>query len=166
MCWRYGGWCLPERKGDDLRAVVQRVKKARVLVDGNQVAAIARGLVVFLGVGVDDREADALYLADKTANLRVFEDELGRMNRSLREVEGELLVVSQFTLWGDCRKGRRPSFTSAAPPEAADGLYREYVKLLREMGLKVETGVFGARMQVEVFNDGPVTLLLDSRRQF
>ena len=149
-----------------MRAVVQRVVKARVLVDRNQVGAIARGLVVFLGVGVGDREADALYLADKTSNLRVFEDELGRMNHSLREVGGELLVVSQFTLWGDCRRGRRPSFTAAASPEAADKLYLKYIEQLREMGLRVETGVFGARMQVEVFNDGPVTLLLDSQRQF
>lgn len=136
------------------------------MVDGEPVGAIEAGLMVLLGVGAGDLEADAVYLADKTANLRIFEDGEGKMNRSILETGGELLVVSQFTLYGDCRKGRRPSFTAAAAPDEADRLYLGFVEHLRGLGLKVETGTFRAHMLVEIFNEGPVTMLLDSQRQF
>lgn len=149
-----------------MRAVVQRVSSARVLVEGEIVGAIGTGLMVFLGVGTGDKEADVGYLADKTANLRIFEDQEGKMNLSILETGGEMLVVSQFTLYGDCRKGRRPSFTDAAAPDQADRLYLGFVEHLRGLGLKVETGTFRAHMEVEVMNEGPVTMLLDSRRQF
>ena len=142
------------------------MSKARVLVDGDAVGAIGSGLMVLLGVGVGDQEADAEYLADKTANLRIFEDGEGKMNLSILETGGELLVVSQFTLYGDCRKGRRPGFTAAAAPDEADRLYLRFVEHLRGLGLKVETGTFRAQMMVEIFNEGPVTMLLDSQRQF
>lgn len=149
-----------------MRAVVQRAVRAQVLVEGHPVGRIEKGLVVFLGVGVEDKEADADYLADKTAHLRIFEDREGKMNRSIIDTGGELLVVSQFTLYGDCRRGRRPSFTCAAAPEAADRLYLRFIERLRGLGLEVETGTFRAQMVVEVCNDGPVTMLLDSQRQF
>lgn len=161
-----------------MRAVVQRCRRAKVTVDGRVVGEIGPGLVVLLGVGNDDTEADVAYLAEKTAYLRIFEDAAGKMNLSVLEAAasgfggtrapgpGEVLVVSQFTLYGDCRKGRRPSYTDAAPPEVADRLYQEYVRCLRGHGLKVETGEFQAMMQVELVNDGPVTILLDSRRLF
>ena len=149
-----------------MRAVVQRVSEATVVVGGDAVGAIQRGLMVLLGVARGDTAQDALYLADKTATLRIFEDSEGKMNRSVEDVGGSLLVVSQFTLLGDCRKGRRPGFTEAAPPERADALYEEYVVALRERGVRVETGVFRAAMQVTLVNEGPVTMLLDSRKQF
>ncbi len=135
-------------------------------VDGRTAGAIGRGLVVLLGVGRGDTEADAVYLADKVAGLRVFEDEAGKLNRSVAEVGGRVLSVSQFTLYGDCRKGRRPSFSDAAPPELAVPLYAAFNARLRELGLEVATGEFGASMVVSLDNDGPVTLLLDSRRMF
>ena len=149
-----------------MRAVIQRVSNARVSVDGCVVSSISRGLMVLLGVAEDDTEADARYLADKTAHLRIFEDDAGKMNLSLRDISGKILVVSQFTLYGDCRKGRRPSFIHAAKPPKAEALYEVYVSALTDMGLKPETGVFQAHMDVELTNDGPVTILLDSKKNF
>ena len=149
-----------------MRAVIQRVCAARVEVGGEVVGAIERGFLVLLGVADGDTPADAAYLAEKTAGLRIFEDSAGKMNLALAEVGGAVLVVSQFTLLGDCRKGRRPGFTDAAPPELADALYNDYVAALRATGLTVATGVFRTEMQVHLVNDGPVTLLLDSRKTF
>lgn len=149
-----------------MRAVVQRVTRGSVTVNGERVAAIGPGLVVLLGVGRDDGVDDARYLAQKVARLRIFEDSQGKMNRSVLEAGGEMLVVSQFTLYGDCRQGRRPGFDRAARPEQARELYEFFVSLLRNEGLTVFTGVFGASMQVEIINDGPVTLLLDSKKEF
>jgi D-tyrosyl-tRNA(Tyr) deacylase len=149
-----------------MRAVVMRCSRAAVRVEGRTVGEIGPGFVVLLGVAADDGLADLDYLVPKIAGLRVFPDEGGKFNRSLEEVGGSVLVVSQFTLYGDCRHGRRPSFTRAAPAEVARPLYEEFVARLRATGLPVATGEFGARMMVEIFNDGPVTLLLDSRREF
>jgi D-tyrosyl-tRNA(Tyr) deacylase len=149
-----------------MRAVVQRVREARVEVGGVTVGAIGPGLLVLLGVAREDTPADAAYLAEKTAGLRIFEDAAGKMNLALNEIDGAVLVVSQFTLLGDCRKGRRPGFTAAAPPQLADALYADYAAALRGRGLNVATGVFRAEMQVHLINDGPVTLLLDSRKVF
>ncbi len=149
-----------------VRAVVQRVTEASVRVAGGTVGAIGRGLVVLLGVAVGDTEADADSLADKVLNLRVFPDDAGQMNRSVLEVTGGLLVVSQFTLLGDARRGRRPSYIEAAPPEEADRLYRYFVSCLKPSGLEVATGVFRAMMDVALVNQGPVTILLDSRKAF
>jgi D-tyrosyl-tRNA(Tyr) deacylase len=145
-----------------VRAVVQRVGSAQVEVDGQPLASIGRGLLVLLGVAVGDTEKEAHWLADKIAGLRIFEDDAGKMNLSLDEVGGALLVVSQFTLLADCRKGRRPSFSEAAPPEEADRLYRVFVARLRSAGLSVETGVFQAKMAVHLVNEGPVTLVVDT----
>lgn len=149
-----------------MRAVIQRVSQASVVVAGETVGAIDQGLMVLLGVAQGDTLKDVTYLADKTAGLRIFEDENGKMNRSVEDIDGSLLVVSQFTLLGDCRNGRRPGFTDAAPPELADALYKEYVDALRSRGITVATGVFRADMQVALVNDGPVTIMLDSRKQF
>ena len=149
-----------------MRAVVQRVSQASVSVDGTLVGRIGRGLLVLLGVGVGDAEKDADFLAEKVLNLRVFPDDAGQMNRSVLDVRGGLLVVSQFTLYGDARKGRRPSYVDAAPPEEANRLYEHFVARVRAAGLEVATGVFRAMMDVALVNEGPVTLLLDSRRQF
>ena len=149
-----------------MRAVLQRVSEARVRVHGEIVGEIGRGLLVLLGVGQGDGEADARFLAEKTAGLRIFEDEQGKMNCSVEETGGAVLVVSQFTLYGDCRQGRRPGFSAAAPPELAVALYRQFVDGLRKRGLPVATGIFQAEMAVELVNDGPVTLLLDSRKEF
>ena len=149
-----------------MRAVLQRVTRARVRVEGETVGEIGRGLVVLLGVARDDGEADAAYLVEKVLNLRVFEDAEGRMNHSLSEAGGALLAVSQFTLYGDACKGRRPSWFDAAPPELARPLYEFFVAEARGKGAHVETGSFRAMMEVELVNDGPVTLLLDSRRLF
>jgi D-tyrosyl-tRNA(Tyr) deacylase len=142
------------------------VKKAKVVVAGERVGEIGPGLLVFLGVGQRDSEKDCDYLAGKIAHLRIFSDEQGLMNRSVLETGGEVLVVSQFTLWGDCVKGRRPSFTRAAPPEKAEMLYEEFIRLIREKGLKVATGVFQEMMEVHLVNDGPVTILLDTEKNF
>lgn len=145
-----------------MRAVIQRVREASVSVEGREVAAIGPGLLILLGVGQADTVEGARWLAGKVAALRIFEDAEGKMNRSVQEVGGAALVVSQFTLYGDARKGRRPSFTGAAPPEAAVPLLRVFVGDLRERGLPVQEGVFGAKMQVHLVNDGPVTILLDT----
>jgi len=145
-----------------MRAVIQRVLEASVSVDGRDVAAIGPGLLILVGVGQGDTEEVARWLAGKVAEVRIFEDAEGKMNRSVREVGGAALVVSQFTLYGDARKGRRPSFSDAAPPEAAVPLLQRFVSDLRERGLPVQEGVFGARMQVRLVNDGPVTIFLDS----
>jgi len=149
-----------------MRAVVQRVKRAQVTVGGEVVGRVGPGLLVLLGAGQGDGPADVDYLVEKVANLRIFEDGEGRMNRSLLEVQGGLLVVSQFTLFGDCRRGRRPSFTEALEPERAAPLCDRFVEQARAHGVTVETGRFGAMMEVELVNDGPVTLLLDSRKAF
>jgi len=149
-----------------MRAVVQRVSEARVSVDGQTVGKIGAGLVVLLGIGRDDNDADIAYLADKIINLRIFEDENGKMNLSLMDKNAALLIVSQFTLYGDCRKGKRPSYDGAARPEAAEKLYGGFVERCRGYNIKVETGKFQAMMMVEIYNDGPVTLLLDSRKEF
>lgn len=149
-----------------MRAVVQRVSRGEVRVEGRAAGTVGRGLVVLLGVAREDGEDDALALADKVAALRIFEDAAGKMNLALAEVGGGVLVVSQFTLLGDARKGNRPSFVEAAPPERANALYERFCAALREKGLPVGTGVFRAEMAVELVNDGPVTILLDSRRLF
>jgi len=143
--------------------VVQRVSRARVRVGGETVGEIGSGLLLLVGVGRGDDERDAAGMAEKVSGLRIFENEPGKMNLSVVEVGGGILSVSQFTLYGDCRKGRRPSFVDAAPPDAARELYETFNDLLRAKGLKVETGVFGAMMEVELVNDGPVTLIVDSR---
>jgi D-tyrosyl-tRNA(Tyr) deacylase len=149
-----------------MRSVVQRVKRAAVTVKGENVGKISVGLLVLLAVGQADEEKDVNWMVDKLAGLRIFEDEEGKMNRSVCDVSGEILVVSQFTLYGDCRSGKRPSFTGAAPQERARALYELCVEKLCSLGIKVETGVFQAQMDVELINDGPVTLLLDSEKKF
>jgi len=147
-----------------MRALIQRVSHAQVTVDGRVVGRIGRGFVVLLGVTHADSRAEAAWLAAKIAGLRVFDDEGGKMNRALADVAGELLVVSQFTLYGDARKGRRPSFTGAAAPERAEPLVDYFVEQLRDAGFAVATGVFGAHMDVEIHNDGPVTMLLEREK--
>ena len=149
-----------------MRAIVQRVLQASVRIDGRVAGEIGRGVLVLLGVGRTDAEADADYLADKIINLRIFDDTAGKMNLSLTEVGGSALVVSQFTLYGDVRRGRRPSYTDAAEPQSANRLYEYFVGRMRAVGTKVETGVFQADMQVALTNDGPVTILLDSKKAF
>lgn len=146
-----------------MRIVVQRSKAAQVTVDGDVIGSIVKGFVLLVGVNHEDTEADAAFLADKIAHLRIFEDESGKMNLSLLDTEGEILSVSQFTLYGDCRKGRRPNFMHAAKPEQAEKIYERFNALLREKGIKVETGKFGAMMDVQLTNDGPVTLIIDSK---
>lgn len=149
-----------------MRAVVQRVTRGSVSVGGNMVGAVGPGLVILLGVGEDDNHKDIEYLAEKIANLRIFEDDRGKMNLSLLDTGGEALVVSQFTLYGDCRKGRRPNFGGAASPGKGENYYNLFVEALRSRGIKTATGIFGAYMKVEIINDGPVTLLLDSSKHF
>jgi D-tyrosyl-tRNA(Tyr) deacylase len=149
-----------------MRAVVQRVSRAQVSVNGEITGQISLGLLVLLGVGRDDTEADATYLAEKITGLRVFEDAQGKMNRSLHEAGGSVLAVSQFTLYGDVRRGKRPSFDAAAPPEKARQLYEFFVQQIRAAGLRCETGRFQETMQVELMNQGPVTILLDSAKAF
>lgn len=148
-----------------MRALIQRVSRAEVRVDAQAVGSIGGGLLVLLGVAKQDTAADAQYLAERTAGLRIFQDANEKMNLSVADTGGAILVVSQFTLYGDCRKGRRPSFDQAAPPDLARSLYEHYVQALRLTGLRVETGVFQAMMEVELTNDGPVTLLLESENR-
>ena len=149
-----------------MRAVVQRVASSRVSVDENITGEIERGLLVLLGVTHEDSSADVDYLLEKIVNLRIFEDENEKMNLSLKDINGELLVVSQFTLYGDCRKGRRPNFTNAAKPDLANELYEEFIEEASKQNIKVGTGKFGANMMVELTNEGPVTILIDSERTF
>jgi D-tyrosyl-tRNA(Tyr) deacylase len=149
-----------------MRAVIQRVRRARVSVEERVVGKIGAGALILLGVGKGDSNGAADYLAEKTANLRIFEDPFGKMNLSLMESGGAALVVSQFTLYGDVRRGRRPGFDRAAPPAEARGIYEHYVSQLRSFGIQVETGIFQARMAVELENDGPVTILADSEKLF
>lgn len=149
-----------------MRAVVQRVKRAQVTVNGEIMGKIDRGLLVFIGVAHTDTEADANYLADKVTRLRVFEDDNGKMNLATGDVGGQILVVSQFTLFGDVRRGKRPSFDEAAPPQRARELYEHFVQRIHAMGLHCETGRFQEMMQVDLVNDGPVTILIDSAKTF
>lgn len=149
-----------------MRSVVQRVKRASVTVDGKKVGIIDAGLLVLLAVGQEDGADDISWMIEKIIGLRIFEDQGGKMNCSVLDTGGEILVVSQFTLYGDCRKGKRPSFTAAAPPEQAKDLFERSVAGMRSYGIKVETGIFQAEMDVELVNDGPVTILLDSKKKF
>jgi D-tyrosyl-tRNA(Tyr) deacylase len=149
-----------------MRAVVQRVSRARVTVEGRVTGEISAGLMILLGVGREDTAAVAASFAEKVANLRIFEDGQGKMNRSLLDAKGSALVVSQFTLYGDARGQRRPSFISAAPPEKAKALYEEFTRAMQELGVGVATGIFQAMMSVELVNEGPVTILLDSEKAF
>lgn len=147
-------------------AVWQRVSEAKVKVNGKSIARIGRGALILLGVEKADTEEDAAFIADKCVHLRLFDNEEGRFDRSLLETGGQILLVSQFTLFGDCRKGRRPSFSRAAEPEKAKGLYQRTAELIKSRGIEISTGIFQARMQVSLVNDGPVTVLLDSRKRF
>lgn len=147
-----------------MRAVIQRVNNALVEVDGKIVGEIGKGLLVFLGVGDGDTDRDLNYIADKTAGLRIFSDEDDKMNLSVTDINGEILVVSQFTLYGDCRKGRRPNFTSSMEPVTAEKMYEDFIKIIESKGIKTAHGEFGADMQVSISNDGPVTILLDSSK--
>jgi len=149
-----------------LRAVVQRVTRAHVSIDARVAGEISAGVVVFVGVGREDTAESAAYLAEKIAHLRIFADDAGKMNRSLLETGGAALVISQFTLYGDTRGGRRPSYVQAAAPDQASGLYEEFVRCLRALGVRAETGVFQAHMEVELVNSGPVTILVDSEKAF
>lgn len=149
-----------------MRAVIQRVSKARVLVDGAVSGEIGAGLLILVAVGREDLPATAASMAEKIVHLRIFDDEQGKLNRSLLDINGSILVVSQFTLYGDARNSRRPSFLSAAPPSQGKTLYEEFVRALKTLGVRVETGVFQASMSVELTNDGPVTILLDSSKAF
>lgn len=147
-----------------MRAVIQRVQHASVTVENEVIGKIGHGLLILLGVGDGDSEADMKYIADKSMGLRIFSDENDKMNLSVSDVGGEMLVVSQFTLYGDCRKGRRPNFTPAMEPVGANAMYEKFVKYLEDNGMKVQKGSFGADMKVELLNDGPVTILLDSTK--
>ncbi len=149
-----------------MRAVVQRVSQASVTVDGNVTGSAKKGLLILLGVGKGDTEKEVRYMADKIVNLRIFEDENDKMNLSLADIGGDLLVVSQFTLYGDVRKGRRPGFDGAAPPDVANDLYEKFVAYCKSLGIPTETGVFQAHMMVDLTNNGPVTILLDSDKTF
>lgn len=149
-----------------MRAVVQRVDYANVEVDGKIVGEIDKGLLVFIGIGENDEDKDLKYMVDKILGLRIFEDDLGKMNLSLRDINGQILVVSQFTLYGDVRHGKRPSFSSSANPELAEDIYEEFIRLCKKEGIKTETGVFGAHMNVKIANNGPVTILIDSNKIF
>ncbi len=149
-----------------MRAVIQRVKSASVKVNGELVSEIGAGLLIFLGISHDDTETELDYIANKVANLRIFEDADGKMNCSLLDIGGSALVVSQFTLYGDCRKGRRPSFINAARPEVANTLYEQFITALKQLNIPTEGGTFQAMMDVQLINDGPVTILLDSDKQF
>ena len=149
-----------------MRAVVQRVTSSKVVVDGKIVGSINKGINVLIGISCDDNEGDLKYIKDKIINLRIFEDENFKMNKSLMDIGGEMLVISQFTLYADCRKGRRPNFMAALGGEESKKLYDKFILMLKEYGIKVETGIFGADMKVDIQNDGPVTILLDSKKNF
>lgn len=149
-----------------MRTVVQRVSRAQVSIENKIKGSIGKGLVVFVGISATDSEKDIQWLAEKIVHLRIFEDDAGKMNTSLTDIEGEMLIVSQFTLYGDCRKGRRPGFSGAAPPLKAEPYYQKFVQEVKSKGIQVATGTFQADMQVELINDGPVTLLLDSEKKF
>ncbi|WP_411168078.1 D-aminoacyl-tRNA deacylase [Clostridium sp. MB05] len=149
-----------------MRAVVQRVSSSKVEVNNEIVGSINKGINILIGISKDDGEEDLLYIKDKVINLRIFEDENDKMNLSVLDIKGEILAISQFTLYGDCRKGRRPNFMEAEGGERAKILYNKFVELLRETSLKVETGEFGAHMKVDIQNDGPVTLIIDSKKKF
>lgn len=149
-----------------MRAVVQRVTSSKVVVDDKVIGEIGKGLNILIGISKEDTEEDLLYLRDKIINLRIFEDENNKMNLSLLDVKGEILVISQFTLYGDCRKGRRPNFMEAEGGDRAKAFYERFIDLLKENNIKVETGEFGAHMKVDIQNDGPVTLILDSKKNF
>lgn len=149
-----------------MRAVVQRVSEAKVSVEGNIVGEIQKGLLVFLGVGEEDEALDLDYMVDKVLGLRIFEDDKGKMNLSLMDIKGEILIVSQFTLYGDVRKGKRPSFSASADPDRAEAIYNEFIEKCKERGVPTAEGIFGANMSVELENDGPVTILIDSKKGF
>ena len=149
-----------------MRVVIQRVSKASIEVNKKTIGKIHRGLVIFLGVGKDDEESDAEYLVNKIVELRIFEDEQDKMNLSLKEIGGELLTISQFTLYANTRKGRRPSFIEAAIPEKAQSLYEYFIQLLKHKNFSVKTGIFGAMMQIKIYNQGPVTIIIDSKDRF
>lgn len=169
MYWKYTE--TKNKEGDEnvpvhMRAVVQRVKSASVKVDENVIGSIAHGILLLLGIEETDEEKDLEYMCDKVPNLRIFEDENGKMNRSLLDVGGSILVISQFTLLGDARKGRRPSFIAAAQPDKAIPMYEKYIAEMKKRNIFTQTGEFGADMKVELINDGPVTILLDSKKVF
>lgn len=147
-----------------MRAVIQRVNNASVSVDGEMVGSIQKGLLIFLGIGSGDTQKDLEYIADKTVGLRIFSDADDKMNLSVTDIDGEILIVSQFTLYGDCRKGRRPNFTASMPPKEAERMYEAFIDNIKNRGINVASGVFGADMQVTISNDGPVTILLDSSK--
>lgn len=149
-----------------MRAVVQRVTSSKVTVEGKIIGSISKGLNILIGISKEDTEEDLIYIKEKITNLRIFEDEADKMNLSVLDIKGEILVISQFTLYGDCRKGRRPNFMEAEGGEKAKVLYEKFIGLLKESNLKVETGEFGAHMKVDIQNDGPVTLMLDSKKNF
>ncbi|MGF7057328.1 D-aminoacyl-tRNA deacylase [Brassicibacter mesophilus] len=149
-----------------MRAVVQRVSMAKVTVNDETIGSINKGLLVFLGVGSEDLDADMEYMCDKIINLRIFEDQNDKMNLSLLDIQGEILVVSQFTLYGDLRKGKRPNFMNAAPPDIAEEIYLKFIERCKSYNVKVETGAFGEHMNIELINDGPVTIMIDSKKQF
>ena len=149
-----------------MRAVIQRVTSGSVLVDEKEIGSINRGLIVFLGIHRDDGQDTISWMAEKIINLRIFADDDGKMNRSLADINAEMLIVSQFTLYGDCRKGRRPGYSDAAPPEIAEKLYTHFIAEITRRGIRTATGQFQAMMQVSLINDGPVTLLIDSARKF
>ncbi len=148
-----------------MRAVIQRVAEAGIKVSGKQIAKIGRGVVVLVGIGRDDNDDDILWVANKIINLRIFEDEAGKFNYSLLDIKGEILLVSQFTLYGDCRKGRRPSFDYAMPPDKAREMFDKLFNYLQTQNLRVQKGIFGAKMDVELVNSGPVTIILDSKQK-
>ena len=149
-----------------MRVVAQRVKKASVKVDNKIIGDISKGLLIFLGVGEEDNEKDLTYIVDKILGLRIFQDEFDKMNLSIKDIKGEILVISQFTLYGDVRKGKRPSFIKSAVPEIGNKFYKDFIAKIQESGIKVASGEFGAHMDIELINDGPVTILIDSKKDF